>query len=92
MYTHKKSLGQHFLKDQQIIDRIITVATEQPLDKLLEVGPGAGALTAKLLKIPGIDFKAVELDEEKVVYLLEHFPKLKDKNKYFNLKIQKVKN
>ena len=79
MYTHKKSLGQHFLKDQQVIDKIIAVVKEQPLDNLLEVGPGAGALTAKLSKIPGIHFKAVELDEEKVDYLLQQFPKLKDK-------------
>ena len=78
MYTHKKSLGQHFLKDQQIIDKIIAAVKEQPFDNLLEVGPGAGALTAKLLHLPGIHFKAVELDEEKVDYLLHHFPKLKD--------------
>ena len=79
MYTHKKSLGQHFLKDEQVIDKIIAVVKEQPLDNLLEVGPGAGALTAKLLHIPDIHFKAVELDEEKVDYLLQRYPQLKDK-------------
>lgn len=79
MYTHKKSLGQHFLKDEQVIDKIIAAVKEQPLGNLLEVGPGAGALTAKLLKIPHINFKAVELDEEKVDYLLQRYPQLKDK-------------
>ena len=79
MYTHKKSLGQHFLKDEQVIDKIIAAVKEQPTSNLLEVGPGAGALTKKLLKIEGVDFKAVELDEEKVDYLLQHYPQLKDK-------------
>ncbi len=79
MYTHKKSLGQHFLKDEQVIDKIIAVVKEQSFDNLLEVGPGAGALTAKLLNIQGINFKAVELDEEKVDYLLQRYPHLKDK-------------
>ncbi len=78
MYTHKKSLGQHFLKDEQVIDKIIAALKEQPIGNLLEVGPGAGALTKKLLKIPGIHFKAVELDDEKVDYLLHHYPQLKD--------------
>ena len=79
MYTHKKSLGQHFLKDEQVIDKIIAAVKEQPINNLLEVGPGAGALTKKLLKIEGVDFKAVELDEEKVDYLLQHYPQLKGK-------------
>jgi len=79
MYTHKKSLGQHFLKDEQVIEKIIAVVKEQPLDNLLEVGPGAGALTTRLLKIPDINFKAVELDEEKVDYLLQRYPQLKEK-------------
>jgi 16S rRNA (adenine1518-N6/adenine1519-N6)-dimethyltransferase len=46
-------------------------------ERLLEVGPGAGALTKYLLKIADIEFKAVELDDEKVVYLERTFPALK---------------
>ena len=76
MYTHKKSLGQHFLKDEQVINKIIAALKEQEFYNLLEVGPGAGALTKKLLAIPGIRFKAVELDEEKVDYLVKHYPQL----------------
>jgi len=78
MYTHKKSLGQHFLKDETVIDKIIAVLLERPFENLLEVGPGAGALTKRLLSIPNIHFKAVELDEEKVDYLLKVYPQLKD--------------
>jgi 16S rRNA (adenine1518-N6/adenine1519-N6)-dimethyltransferase len=79
MYTHKKSLGQHFLKDENIINKIVDVLKEDPFSNLLEVGPGAGALTKRLIEIPNIKFKAVELDEEKVDYLIQQYPFLKDK-------------
>jgi len=79
MYTHKKSLGQHFLKDESVIKKIIDVLKEETFTNLLEVGPGAGALTKHLIQLPGIDFKAVELDEEKVDYLFQKYPALKDK-------------
>ncbi|HMK03824.1 MAG TPA: 16S rRNA (adenine(1518)-N(6)/adenine(1519)-N(6))-dimethyltransferase RsmA [Ferruginibacter sp.] len=79
MYTHKKSLGQHFLKDEAVIQKIIAVLKEGSFSRLLEVGPGAGALTKHLIQLPGIDFKAVELDEEKVDYLFQKYPALKDK-------------
>jgi len=72
-------LGQHFLKDEAVIRQIIDALKEQPFDRLLEVGPGAGALTKHLLQLPGIDFKAVELDDEKVEYLGKQFPGLKEK-------------
>lgn len=79
MYTLKKSLGQHFLKDENISRRIVSALQQQPVLQLLEVGPGGGALTKYLLQIKGIDFKAVELDAEKVDYLLKEYPQLKDK-------------
>lgn len=82
-YTLKKSLGQHFLKDENICRNIVT-ALQQSLDEtgisqLLEVGPGAGALTKYLLQIPNISLQAVELDTEKVEYLERVYPTLKDK-------------
>ncbi|HET9824070.1 MAG TPA: 16S rRNA (adenine(1518)-N(6)/adenine(1519)-N(6))-dimethyltransferase RsmA [Chitinophagaceae bacterium] len=79
MYTLKKSLGQHFLKDENIIKRIIAALQQCSFEKLLEIGPGAGALTRYLQQISGIDFKAVELDAEKVDYLLAQFPGLTEK-------------
>lgn len=48
-----------------------------PFTRLVEVGPGGGALTKYLLDIPGIEFKAVELDDEKVEYLEKQFPSIK---------------
>lgn len=78
MHTLKKSLGQHFLKDERIVEKIIVALKQNPFKNLLEVGPGGGALTKHLVKIPDIHFKAVELDEEKVNFLLKEFPSLKN--------------
>ena len=79
MYTLKKSLGQHFLNDENICRKIVAAIQQHPHQKLLEVGPGGGALTKHLLTIPSIDFKAVELDSEKVEYLLATYNELKGK-------------
>lgn len=79
MYTLKKSLGQHFLKDENICRKIVASLEQHSFSQLLEVGPGGGALTKYLIGLKGIDFKAVELDDEKVEYLLKTYPQLKDK-------------
>ncbi|MEY3245201.1 MAG: hypothetical protein RL253_357 [Bacteroidota bacterium] len=79
MYTLKKSLGQHFLKDDSICERIVEVLQQSSFQRLLEVGPGGGALTKFLIKIPDIDFKLVEIDKEKVEFIATTFPQLKDK-------------
>jgi 16S rRNA (adenine1518-N6/adenine1519-N6)-dimethyltransferase len=79
MYTLKKSLGQHFLKDDTVIQKIMDALKEDPFDRLVEVGPGGGALTKYLIQLPNIEFKAVELDAEKVEYLQKTYPVLQDK-------------
>ena len=78
-YTLKKSLGQHFLNDVQICLQIKAALSEAPIDQLLEIGPGAGALTQHILDLPLHAFKAVELDREKVAYLLHTYPQLEGK-------------
>lgn len=79
MYTLKKSLGQHFLKDEHISQKIVKALQQYPFHQLLEVGPGGGALTKYLLTIKDIDFKCVELDREKIDWLRQHYPELKDR-------------
>lgn len=79
MYTLKKSLGQHFLKDEGVVDRIMEELMKRPFSRLLEVGPGAGALTRRLVNLPGVDFRAVEVDAEKVDYLRRTFPVLQER-------------
>jgi 16S rRNA (adenine1518-N6/adenine1519-N6)-dimethyltransferase len=78
-YTLKKSLGQHFLKDERVCEKIVKALQEDDFSHLLEVGPGGGALTKYLLQLPGIEFKAVELDAEKVAYLEHSYPSIKGK-------------
>lgn len=78
-YTLKKSLGQHFLTDKTVCERIQAVLLESPIERLVEVGPGAGALTEYIYKIPTQAFKAIELDTEKVNYLSHTFPELNGK-------------
>jgi 16S rRNA (adenine1518-N6/adenine1519-N6)-dimethyltransferase len=79
MYTLKKSLGQHFLTDESICQNIVAELNKNQFSQLLEVGPGGGALTKYLVGLNHIDFKACELDDEKVAYLLGKYPFLKDK-------------
>jgi 16S rRNA (adenine1518-N6/adenine1519-N6)-dimethyltransferase len=79
MYTLKKSLGQHFLRDEQMSKKIVQSLPVVPGQQVLEVGPGAGAITKYLLEIPDITFKAVELDTEKVQYLEQTYPLIKGK-------------
>src|SRR4051812_18712892 len=79
MYTLKKSLGQHFLKDENISRKIVASLEAKPFQRLLEVGPGGGALTKYLLRLPDIDFKAVEVDDEKVAYLESTYPAIRGK-------------
>ena len=78
-YTLKKSLGQHFLTDKTVCERILAQLQQFPMERLVEVGPGAGALTEYIYKLPSAEFKAIELDTEKVNYLLHTYPELNGK-------------
>jgi 16S rRNA (adenine1518-N6/adenine1519-N6)-dimethyltransferase len=59
----KSSLGQHFLKSQGIVDRIVRFAGVGGEDTVLEIGPGTGVLTSKLIAYAG-RVVAVEKDDE----------------------------
>ncbi len=76
MYTLKKSLGQHFLKDENISREIVQSLQRFSFKNLLEVGPGGGALTKYLLELPGIQLQCVELDNEKIQWLVKAYPSL----------------
>ena len=74
--TPKKFLGQHFLKDQNIAQRIAdSLEATEPI-KVLEIGPGMGVLTQYLLNNPLIDLNVVEIDRESVDYLQQNFKAL----------------
>ena len=57
----KKALGQNFLHDQQIIQRIVASLNPQKDEKVIEIGPGRGALTELLLQ-SGCDLHVIEFD------------------------------
>lgn len=80
----KKALGQHFLTDLSIAQRIAdaletgeSASTSEniPAD-VLEIGPGTGVLTQFLLMRQDISLRMVEIDRESVDYLLVHFPQV----------------
>lgn len=69
----RKRLGQHWLRDQRVLGRIVAAARIQPEDRLLEIGPGRGALTDHLLATPAAAVTAVELDHQLVAGLQQRF-------------------
>ena len=73
----KKNLGQHFLKDTGIARKIAESLTGDGYNSVLEIGPGMGILTGYLLERGYKDFRVIEIDNESVHYLYEHFPQLK---------------
>jgi len=74
----KKHLGQHFLKDESIAQRIAQTLGGNGYTKVLEIGPGMGVLTKHLLQ-QNHDVYVVEIDGESVVYLEQNFPQLQGK-------------
>jgi len=72
MSKPKKSLGQHFLTDKNIVRKIVNIADIQASDFVWEVGPGKGILTEELLQT-GCDLTAFEIDEKLYPLLEEKF-------------------
>src|SRR5829696_2851570 len=73
----KKYLGQHFLKDALIAERIVSFLS--PAKNILEIGPGKGILTQFLFGIKNSHVKIIEIDGEAVQHLIKIFPgKLRD--------------
>ena len=97
----KKNLGQHFLKDNGIARRIAGSLTGTGYSSVLEIGPGMGILTGYLLESGFKDFRVIEIDNESVHYIKNHFPGLNvitgdflsmNIDKFFNEKIAIIGN
>jgi len=69
----KKHLGQHFLTDESIAQKIAETISLKGYKNVIEIGPGTGMLTKYLLKNE-IDLVAMDLDEESIIYLNHSFP------------------
>ncbi|MBW6512059.1 MAG: 16S rRNA (adenine(1518)-N(6)/adenine(1519)-N(6))-dimethyltransferase RsmA [Desulfuromonadaceae bacterium] len=75
-YRHKKRFGQNFLRDQNIVRKIVTAALLTTADRALEIGPGLGALTDELLHAAG-QVEVMEVDRDLLARLKErHDPRL----------------
>ncbi|MCH7410987.1 16S rRNA (adenine(1518)-N(6)/adenine(1519)-N(6))-dimethyltransferase RsmA [Belliella sp. DSM 111904] len=75
----KKHLGQHFLKDLGIAEKIAKAVTgHQGVNKVLEIGPGMGVLTDFLL-VENWDLYLVDIDKESIAYLQQKYPHLGDR-------------
>ena len=73
----KKTLGQHFLTDQSVLERIVSAVDDLgPFQTVIEVGPGMGALTEYLLGLDIPNFYLIEKDDRFVVELPKKFSKL----------------
>lgn len=69
----RKRFGQHWLVDEGVLDRIVAAAELQPGERVLEIGPGRGALTERLLRSPAAAVAAVELDRDLLQGLQQRF-------------------
>ena len=67
----KKHLGQHFLRDENIAQKIVESMGDNTTP-VLEIGPGMGVLTKYAIHKNWDDFKVIELDSESVIYLKKH--------------------
>jgi len=76
LFTHKarKRFGQNFLTDQNIINRIVTSIAAKPSDRLIEIGPGQGAITQQLI-LACPQLQVIELDRDLIPILLAQFAK-----------------
>lgn len=74
----KKYLGQHFLKDLNIAQKIADTLSLANYKKVVEIGAGMGVLTQFLLK-KDTEVYVVEIDKESVTYLEAHYPELRGK-------------
>lgn len=78
MVRPKKHLGQHFLTDPSIAGRIVNALQVPSGDTILEIGPGTGVLTGKLLE-KDIRLLPVEIDHDSVVFLKQKWPGLESR-------------
>jgi 16S rRNA (adenine1518-N6/adenine1519-N6)-dimethyltransferase len=74
MHIPRKRFGQHFLNDNQIIQRIVDVIAPVAGQHIVEIGPGQGALTLPVLKVAG-NLEVVELDRDLIPILTERTQK-----------------
>ena len=76
MVRTRKRFGQNFLIDEGVIDRIVSVVGLSDSDRVLEIGPGTGAITSRLHEIAKENYTAIEIDRDLVRLLSDRYPTL----------------
>lgn len=76
MVQPKKHLGQHFLTDPAIAERIVELLPSEEDMTVMEIGPGTGVLTRFLVQKPFTRYLLVEVDNESVAFLHNQYPQL----------------
>jgi len=69
----RKRFGQHFLHDPAVIERILAALAPRAGEHLVEIGPGRGALTRRLLALEGVTLDAIEIDRDLAAALAGQF-------------------
>ncbi|MBL7113297.1 MAG: 16S rRNA (adenine(1518)-N(6)/adenine(1519)-N(6))-dimethyltransferase RsmA [Bacteroidales bacterium] len=75
----KKSLGQHYLKDENIARKIVSALEANAVDHVIEVGAGSGILTKILFQTDRFTTWAIEIDQESITTLRDKFPDKHDR-------------
>lgn len=78
MVQPKKHLGQHFLTDPSIAERIVGLLPSAQDMSVMEIGPGTGVLTGFLVQKPFKHYVPVEIDDESVAFLRSKYPQISD--------------
>jgi 16S rRNA (adenine1518-N6/adenine1519-N6)-dimethyltransferase len=78
MVQPKKHLGQHFLTDPAIAERIVELLPAEQDMTVMEIGPGTGVLTRFLVQKPFKKYVLVEVDNESVAFLHNQYPQLRE--------------
>jgi 16S rRNA (adenine1518-N6/adenine1519-N6)-dimethyltransferase len=87
----KKQFGQHWLRNERVLDRIIQAANLTPLDRVLEIGPGTGILTRRLVSATSA-VVAVEIDRDLCALLVKKMGNIDNflllENDFLNLDLE----
>ncbi len=87
----KKQFGQHWLRNERVLDRIIQAANLTPLDRVLEIGPGTGILTRRLVSAASA-VVAVEIDRDLCALLVKKMGNIDNflllENDFLNLDLE----
>ena len=73
----RKRFGQHFLADSMVIGSLLREINPSVGDRILEIGPGRGAISRHLIQLEDVDYVGVEIDRDLVAFLREKYPDIK---------------